>query len=171
MPFKDVKEAWVLTFKQLKDAAIALLAGVGMVQLMLNSDVNTSGMDSMLTEMALAASSLSGSAYPLFATAIGALGTFMSGSATVSNILFMSFQFETAVLLDFSPILITAMQGIGAAVGNMICVNNVVAVAATVGCIGAEGKIIRINAIPALFYYLLVTFIFSILIYSGVFPS
>lgn len=171
MPLKDVKGAWSLTFRQLKDAAIALLAGVGMVQLMLNSNVNASGMESMLTEMAVAASDLSGSAYPVFATAIGSLGTFMSGSATVSNILFMSFQFETALLLDFSPILITAMQGIGAGVGNMICVNNVVAVAATVGCIGAEGQIIRTNAIPALFYYLLITLIFGLLITLGVSPD
>ncbi|MGM0746151.1 MAG: L-lactate permease [Bacteroidota bacterium] len=170
MPIKDVKDAWILTFKQIKDAAIALFAGVGMVQLMLNSDVNTTGMDSMLTEMAVAASNLSGSAYPLFATAIGALGSFMSGSATVSNILFMSFQFETAVLLDFSPILITAMQGVGAGIGNMICVNNVVAVAATVGCIGAEGQIIRTNAVPALLYYLLITLIFSVLILAGFSP-
>ncbi len=170
MPFKDVKDAWILTFKQIKNAAIALFAGVGMVQLMLNSDVNTTGMDSMLTEMAVAASNLSGSAYPLFATAIGALGSFMSGSATVSNILFMSFQFETAVLLDFSPILITAMQGVGAGIGNMICVNNVVAVAATVGCIGAEGQIIRTNAVPALLYYLLITFIFGVLILAGFSP-
>ncbi|PKD45168.1 L-lactate permease [Rhodohalobacter barkolensis] len=170
MPFKDLKDAWILTFKQIKNAAIALFAGVGMVQLMLNSDVNTTGMDSMLTEMAVAASNLSGSAYPLFATAIGALGSFMSGSATVSNILFMSFQFETAVLLDFSPILITAMQGVGAGIGNMICVNNVVAVAATVGCIGAEGQIIRTNAVPALLYYLLITFIFGVLILAGFSP-
>jgi len=170
MPLKDVKDAWVLTFKQLKNAAIALFAGVGMVQLMLNSDVNTTGMDSMLTEMAVAASNLSGSAYPLFATAIGALGSFMSGSATVSNILFMSFQFETAVLLDLSPVLITAMQGIGAGIGNMICVNNVVAVAATVGCIGAEGQIIRTNALPALFYFLLITVIVGALILAGVNP-
>ncbi|MGM0565523.1 MAG: L-lactate permease [Bacteroidota bacterium] len=170
MPLKDVKKAWKLTFKQISGAAIALFAGVGMVQLMLNSGVNNNGMDSMLTEMAEAAAGLSGQAYPFFATIIGALGSFMSGSATVSNILFMSFQFETATILGFSQVLITSMQGIGAGIGNMICVNNVVAVAATVGCIGAEGKIIRINALPAFIYYLLITLIVGILIYSGFEP-
>ena len=170
MPLKDVKKAWKLTFKQIGGAAIALFAGVGMVQLMLNSGVNGNGMDSMLTEMAEAAAGLSGAAYPFFATIIGALGSFMSGSATVSNILFMSFQFETATILGFSEVLITAMQGIGAGIGNMICVNNVVAVAATVGCIGAEGKIIRTNALPAFIYYLLITLIVGILIYSGFEP-
>lgn len=170
MSKKDIKRAWQLTFKQISAAAIALLAGVGLVQLMLNSGVNTSGMDSMLTTMAEATADLSGAAYPFFATLVGMLGTFMSGSATVSNILFMSFQFETASILDFSPILILSMQGIGSGIGNMICINNIVAVSATVGCIGAEGKMIRINALPALIYYLLITAIVGILIYSGFSP-
>ena len=171
MSFGDVKRAWSLTFRQISGAAIALLAGVGLVQLMLNSGTNSSGMDSMLTTLAEAAASISGEAYPFFATVIGMLGTFMSGSATVSNILFMSFQYETATILGFPEILILSMQGIGAGIGNMICVNNVVAVAATVGCIGAEGKIIRTNALPALIYYLLITLIVGLLIYSGFSPQ
>lgn len=171
MNINDVKKAWKLTFKQISGAAIALFAGVGMVQLMLNSGVNSSGMDSMLTTMASATADVSGSAYPFFATIIGMLGSFMSGSATVSNILFMSFQFETATILDFSQILILSMQGIGAGIGNMICINNIVAVTATVGCIGAEGKIIRINALPAFIYYLIITLILGTLIYSGFSPA
>ncbi len=171
MNLNEVKRAWSLTFKQISGAAIALLAGVGLVQLMLNSGTNSSGMDSMLTTLAEAAASISGEAYPFFATIIGMLGTFMSGSATVSNILFMSFQYETASILGFPEILILSMQGIGAGIGNMVCVNNVVAVAATVGCIGAEGKIIRTNALPALIYYLLITLIVGFLIYSGFAPQ
>ena len=170
MSFQEVKDAWIITFKQIKNAAIALFAGAGMVQLMLNSDVNATGAASMLSEMAMAASDISGSAYPVFATAIGMLGSFMSGSATVSNILFMSFQYETASLLEFSPVLIAAMQGIGAGIGNMVCVNNVVAVAATVGCIGAEGQIIRTNAVPAFFYYLLITVVVGMLLIAGFSP-
>ncbi len=80
---------------------------------------------------------------------VGALGSFMSGSATVSNLLFSSLQFETASILHLPEVLIVAAQTSGAALGNMICVNNVVAVCATVGCVGAEGIIIRRNAIPA----------------------
>lgn len=171
MSINDVTKAWKITFKQISGAAIALFAGVGMVQLMLNSNVNASGMDSMLTTMATATANVSGNAYPFFATIIGILGSFMSGSATVSNILFMSFQFETATILDFSQILILSMQGIGAAIGNMICINNIVAVSATVGCIGAEGKIIRTNALPAFIYYIIITLILGTLIYSGFSPA
>jgi len=94
----------------------------------------------------------------------------MSGSATVSNLLFASLQFETATILGIPQVLIVAVQTIGAALGNMICVNNVVAVCATVGCIGAEGTIIRRNSIPALIYYLMVMIIVVVLISSGFNP-
>ncbi|MFO7862509.1 MAG: L-lactate permease [Salinivirgaceae bacterium] len=171
MPRKDITKAWRITFKQISGAAIALFAGVGMVQLMLNSGTNASGMNSMLNEMASTAASVSGAAYPIFAPIVGILGSFMSGSATVSNILFMSFQFETASILGFPEILVLSMQGVGAAIGNMICVNNVVAVAATVGVVGSGGKIIRTNAVPAFIYYLILTAIVATLIYSGFSPT
>ncbi|MFA9371796.1 MAG: L-lactate permease [Labilibaculum antarcticum] len=170
MPMKMVVSSWKTTFKQITGAAIALLAGVAMVQLMLKSGTNGAGMDSMLTTMATAIADLSGNAYPIIAPLVGVLGSFMSGSATVSNLLFSSLQFETATILGIPQVLIVAVQSIGAALGNMICVNNVVAVCATVGCIGAEGTIIRRNAIPAFIYYLMVMVIVVILISSGFNP-
>lgn len=160
-----VAESWKLTFKQITGAAIALFAGVGMVQLMLQTGNNPAGLPSMLTTMAQAAADLTGKAYPLIITPIGMLGAFMSGSATVSNLLFASLQFQTANILGLPEVIVVAMQTIGAAVGNMICVNNVVAVCATVGCIGAEGLIIRRNAIPAFLYYVAVTIVGLILIF------
>ncbi|MEG6616061.1 L-lactate permease [Peptococcaceae bacterium 1198_IL3148] len=170
MSGKQVKDAWVGTFKQITGAAIALFAGVALVQLMLNSGVNQGGLDSMMTAMAKAAAGLAGSAFPFFAPFIGVLGAFISGSNTVSNVLFASFQFETATILGMPPVLIVALQNIGGAVGNMICVNNVVAVCATVGCIGVEGQIIKKNFIPCLIYGIAVAILVSILIYIGFDP-
>ena len=167
---KQVIASWKTTFKQISGAAIALFAGVAMVQLMLKSGVNGAGLDSMLTTMATAIADLSGNAYPVISPIVGVLGSFMSGSATVSNLLFASLQFETASILGIPQVLIVAVQSIGAALGNMICVNNVVAVCATVGCIGAEGTIIRRNSIPAFVYYLLVMIIVVVLISTGFNP-
>lgn len=165
-----IKKAWSRTFKQITGAAIALFAGIALVQLMLNSGTNHAGLDSMLTEMAKAAASISGVTYPFFAPIIGILGAFMSGSNTVSNILFSSLQFETASILNMPQVLIVALQVIGGSIGNMICVNNVVAACATVGALGVEGKLIRRNAIPALIYTIVVAVIVAILIYSGFNP-
>lgn len=171
MPFNKIVTSWKMTFKQISGAAIALFAGVALVQLMLKSEMNGAGIDGMLTTMAEGVADLSGNAYPIIAPLIGILGSFMSGSATVSNLLFSSLQFETSQMLDLPPILILSAQSIGAAIGNMICVNNIIAVCATVGCLGSEGLLIRRNSIPAFVYYLLITLIIGTLIIMGVNPT
>ncbi len=170
MKTKEILSSWKTTFKQISGAAIALFAGVAMVQLMLKSGTNGAGLDSMLTVMANSIADLSGAAYPVIAPIVGVLGSFMSGSATVSNLLFSSLQFETASILQIPEVLIVAAQTSGAALGNMICVNNVVAVCATVGCVGAEGTIIRRNAIPAFIYYLFIMIILVVFISLGFDP-
>ena len=108
----------------------------------------------MLTILARAMSDISGRAYLLVSPFIGALGSFLSGSNTVSNILFSSLQFETAMLLELPAVIIVALQVVGGGIGNMICINNIVAVTATVGISGVEGQIVRRNAVPMSIYAL-----------------
>lgn len=166
----QIKAAWKQSIKQVTGAAIALFAGIAMVQLMLNSGVNGSGLASMLAVMAQFLADISGGAYVFVAPFIGVLGAFMSGSNTVSNILFSSLQFQTASLLDMPEVLIVALQVVGGAIGNMVCINNVVAVCATVGVIGMEGQLIKRNAIPMVIYSLAAGGLVAILIAMGVNP-
>ena len=123
-----------------------------MFHVLLKSGTNGADLDSMMSVMAQGIAGLAGAVYPIVSPFIGVLGSFMSGANTVSNILFSSLQFETAQTLGFSTVLVVAMQNIGGAVGNMTCVNNVVAVCATVGTPGREGLLIRRNAIPMVIY-------------------
>lgn len=164
MNVNQIKIAWKNTFKQISGAAIALFAGIALVQLMLNSGTNGAGLDSMMTTMAKAAAASTQDSYVFIAPFIGILGSFVSGSNTVSNILFASFQFETATLTNIPQVLIVALQVIGGGIGNMICINNIVAVSATVGVIGVEGKLIKLNSAPAFVYGILVAVIVAILI-------
>ena len=90
-----------------------------------------------------------GGYWPLFAPSLGALGAFVTGSATASNILLTPFQQTAAAQLGRSTQLRAAGQGYGAAVGNIICPHNVIAGAATVGLQGREGEILRRTAPPA----------------------
>ena len=53
------------------------------------------------------------------------------------------------------PTWIVALQAIGGAAGNMICVHNVVAASAVVGLLGREGSVIRLTVIPFVYYALL----------------
>lgn len=166
MSFTEAKKSLSITGKQGLGAVIAMLFGVALVQLMLNSGVNQSGLESMMTLIASSAAKLFSKAYVAVAPMIGIIGAFVSGSNTVSNMLFVSMQYETAMLLHFSPVLIVALQCIGGGIGNMICVNNVVAVCSTVGVEKAEGVLIKRNIVACLIYYaaiVILAYLFSML--------
>ena len=164
----DAGRALKKTAKQISGAAIALLFGVAMVNLYRYT--GTGANDSMLYTLSNAMAVLFSGAYFLAAPLIGVLGAFMSGSNTVSNTLFASIQFETASILGLSQVLIVALQAMGGAIGNMICVHNIVAVCATTGTNGNEGRLIRTNIIPCLIYALVVAVLVGIFLKVGVNP-
>ncbi len=116
---------------------------------------NASGLESMPLTLAQAAADLAGQAWPLWAPWIGALGAFVAGSNTVSNLMFALFQFATALKVGADPAIVVAVQAVGGAAGNMITVHNVVAASATVGLVGQEGALIRKTFLPMTYYCLL----------------
>ena len=124
----------------------------------------------MLYTLAHAMASLFSHAYFIAAPLIGVLGAFMSGSNTVSNTLFAPIQFETATILGISQVRIVALQCMGGAIGNMICVHNIVAVCATAGTTGEEGRLIRTNILPCLIYALTVALIVGLFLKMGIDP-
>ena len=152
MKRSEVKAVWTDTLRQISGAAVALVFGVALVQVMRYSDFNKSGLDSMMIIMADFLSNAAGKSYLLLSPFVGVLGSFISGSNTVSNTLFTQLQFDTANLVNLSPAIIVALQNIGGATGNITCINNAVAACATVGTSGAEGKIIRMNFLPMIAY-------------------
>ena len=171
MSWRRVAVVWSDTGQQIAGAAVALVFGVAMVQVMLQSGNNPIGLSSMMRVMAEAVAGLTGSVYLVVAPLVGVLGSFMTGSNTVSNILFTSFQYDTALILGLPAALMVVLQVVGGAVGNMVCVNNIVAVSATVGLQGAEGTIIRRNIGPCLVYSLLVALFVAGLVALGVDPT
>lgn len=128
------------------------------------------GRPSMLFTMAKGLADLAGSAYIVVAPFIGVLGSFISGSNTVSNVLFSSLQYQVADTITkaggFLPVvLIVVLQNIGGAIGNMTCINNIVSACATCGTVGREGMLVKKNALPMLIYSLLVVLIIGIVIF------
>ena len=152
MKGNEVSAAWKTTIKQLIPATIALVFAVGMVRILVQSGVNQAGMDGMLLTMSKFTSQIVGAGWPFVSPFVGVLGAFIAGSNTVSNLLFGGFQYSVADTLGVSTIVILALQSVGGAIGNMICVHNVVAACAVVGNLGQEGKIIRRNLLPAAIY-------------------
>jgi lactate permease len=135
-------------------AGFVLIFTVPMVRVMINSGVNTNELASMPIAMARGVADLMGGVYPLLAPSVGALGAFLAGSNTVSNLMLSQFQYETAMLIGVSGALLVAAQSVGAAAGNMIAIHNVVAASATVGLLGREGDTLRKTIIPMIYYVL-----------------
>jgi len=154
-----VSKTWGDSLRQMVPATIALVGAVAMVSIMKNSGNNASGSLDMLKTLSTAAAAVLSSVWIFVAPFIGVLGAFMAGSNTTSNILFSTFQYEVATSAELPRIIVVALQVVGGAIGNMICVHNVVAASTTVGVLGQEGKIIRINLIPAAIYAVLASIV------------
>ena len=152
----DLKGAFVDSSKVLAGAGFVLIFTVPMVRVYLNSGINDSGFASMPLAMADWVANSVGDIWPLFAGPTGALGAFIAGSNTVSNLMFAAFQHEVAVRLTISSAMVVALQAVGAAAGNMIAIHNVVAASATVGLLGKEGSTIRKTILPTIYYLLVV---------------
>ena len=146
-------------------AGFVLIFTVPMVRVYINSGVNELGIASMPIAMAEWVALHVGSIWPLFAPSIGALGAFIAGSNTVSNLMFSLFQYGVAERLSISGAMVVALQAVGAAAGNMIAIHNVVAASATVGLLGQEGATLRITILPTVYYVTFVGLIGLIAIY------
>lgn len=154
MKVRELSAAVKESSRVLLGAGFVLLFTVPMVRILINSGVNASDLASMPITMARYVADSVGGIYPLLAPSVGALGAFIAGSNTVSNMMLSQFQFGVAENLGISAALIVAVQAIGAAAGNMVAIHNVVAASATVGLLGREGATLRKTVWPTVYYVL-----------------
>jgi lactate permease len=140
----ELAQALAHAARRLLPVAAALGAMLCLSRLMLHA-----GMVDALERAAVAGV---GQAWPWVAPAVGALGSFVTGSATASNVLFTTLQVRTADALAMPAVTLVAAQGFGAAIGNIVCPHNIVAGAATVGLAGREGEILRRTLVPCVIY-------------------
>jgi lactate permease len=140
------------TVPLLQKTALALGSAVLLARVFINSGVNNAGLASMPLTLADGIAAVAGQTWPFFAPLVGAMGSFVAGSVTVSNLMFSLFQFGVALQIGISTAMVLGLQCVGASAGNIICVSNIVAAEATVGLIGCEGLLIRKVLWPTLYY-------------------
>lgn len=116
-------------------SSIGIATMVGMAVVMQHA-----GMTRTLAE---GAADVVGDAYPLASPFIGALGAFMTGSNTNSNVVFGSFQQDAAALLGLNALIILAGQTAGGAIGSIFAPAKVIVGASTVSLGGQEGPVLR----------------------------
>jgi len=108
-----------------------------------------------------------GQLFPLVAPWIGALGAFMTGSNTNSNVVFGALQLRTATLLGYLPAIILAGQTAGASLASVIAPTKVVVGASTAGMAGQEGEVMR----KLLIYTIPLVLLISLFTYLGAWIS
>ena len=162
--------AWVGAASTLAKPTLALLFAVAMVRVFIDSGLNESGLDSMPIYLAERLATTVGGAWPFFAPVVGAMGAFVAGSNTVSDLMFGVFQFSVAAAAGLPVVMVLALQAVGGAAGNMITVHNVVAASATVGLVGEEGRLIRMTLVPMIIYLLLAGLL-GMLFAQGIIPE
>ncbi len=159
-----VKRAWTTALGKMKAPTIAMLASVALVSIFKGSSatevlIGGNAGISMPMAMATLLSTTFAPVWPLLISYIGGLGAFITGSNTVADMLFANFQWDAATALGYTPnqhFVAVAMQGVGGAMGNMICIHNIVSACAVLGLIGHEGQILRKTWIPFAIYGLCV---------------
>lgn len=164
------KRAWATAFAKMKAPTIALVFAVALVSIFRGSGVNPDGLPSMPLAMAKTVAAFAGNAWPMLSAFVGGLGAFITGSNTVSDLLFAEFQWDTAKALSMPTQLIVAAQAVGGAMGNMVCVHNIVAVCAVVGLTGKEGMVLKKTFWPFMLYGVIVGAISTYLVFWG-FPK
>ena len=103
---------------------------------------------------------------PFVAPFVGALGGFIAGSATLSNLIFGGIQAHAANQAGFSVSIILSLQLLGATAGNMLSIPNIVAAESAVGIKGEEREIIKKIVPWTIIYILLIILIYLALQYS-----
>lgn len=108
----------------------------------------------MIVVIASALAAVTGQLYPVFAPLIGAIGTFVTGSDTSSNILFAKLQANVAHQLNYSNSdWLVAANTTGATGGKMISPQSIAIATAACDMQGRDGEILK-SAIPYAIAYI-----------------
>ncbi len=143
----NTQQLFMNSFKQIQKPFLALVGAMIMVKLMM-----IGGKDSMTQIIGAGLANATQQYWVSFASFLGAVGAFFSGSNTISNVTFGAVQYSVAESAGLSIPLILALQSVGGAMGNMVCINNIIAGCSVLGIENAEGTILKKTVIPMLVY-------------------
>jgi len=143
---KDLIKLAGVTVLQLQKTFVTVISIVSMAKVL--------GYSGMIGSVAVTLAEATGAMYPAFSPVIGALGTFITGSDTSSNILFGLLQKQTAEQLGISSVWIAAANTSGACIGKLISPQSISIAAAAAGLPGKEGDLLSVTFRYACFFLL-----------------
>lgn len=122
-----------LTVAQMSKTILTMLGILGCAKIM-----TYSGMIGSISAFFVSAL---GSLYPLVAPALGALGTFVTGSGTSSEVLFGNVQLNAAHSLGINPVWLVASNSLGVSAGKMLSPQNIAIGCAALDLQGRDGEL------------------------------
>jgi lactate permease len=143
--FKMSKHA----LKRTVEPFLIIVAMSTMVQLMINSGNNLTGLPSSLE---IIAKGFEVKALPMLAPFVGMFGAAITGSATISNIMFGSLLNTASRVMNMNSSVILALELVGAAAGNMIALADVIVAEAAVGLKNQTRNVLKGVIIPCIIY-------------------
>lgn len=143
------------TLKQMAKTIITMLGVLGCAKIM--------GYSGMIASIAAFFVSTFGSLYPLVAPLIGALGTFVTGSGTSSEVLFGNVQIEAAKAIGADPIWLAAANSLGTSAGKMLSPQSIAIGTAACATTGQDGEILKRAAVYAAGFVV----VMAIIVYVG----
>lgn len=155
------KDIFLAVLNRLVNPSKALMGALILVQLLIKEGPAS---PSSLIGNTLANAFKSG--WIAIAAFVGALGSFFSGSTTVSNLTFGAIQKIAALKSGTSVTAMLALQVAGASAGNGICLNNIIAACAVVGLNIGEGKVIQQTAISVVSICIVATLIMLVYLFN-----
>lgn len=132
-PPAQMLEVFVATCKQMSKTVLTMLGVLACAKIM--------GYSGMIASIAAFFVGTLGGLYPIVAPLLGALGTFVTGSGTSSEVLFGNVQLQAAQTLNIDPTWLVAANSLGTSAGKMLSPQNIAIGCASCGLIGKDGQI------------------------------
>ena len=133
-PPAEMVHVFVQTCKQMSKTVVTMLGVLACAKIM--------GYSGMISSIASFFVGTLGNLYPLVAPLLGALGTFVTGSGTSSEVLFGNVQVQAARSIGVDPLWLAASNSLGVSAGKMISPQNIAIGCAACNLTGKEGEIL-----------------------------
>lgn len=149
-------------FKVMKDTVIQMSKTI-CTMLGVLACAKIMGYSGMISAISTFFVTILGSLFPLASPLIGALGTFVTGSGTSSEVLFGNVQLEAARAIGVSEYWLVAANSLGTSAGKMLAPQSIAIGCAACGLQGKDGEILSKIAKYAFAYVI----IMALIVYFG----
>ena len=127
-------ETFLATLKQMSRTIVTIMAVLAVAKIMTYSG--------MISDMAGLFVSITGVFYPFVSPIIAAIGAFVTGSGTNTEVLLGRLQSEAATAIGASPYWLAAANSVGAGIGKILSPQCIATAVAAVGLVGQDSKVL-----------------------------